>query len=126
MRALLLGSIVEHRSATDHPDVRDAERAIARLAAGTYGSCEGCGAAIALDLLLVTPHAQHCGQCRDVSLRAEGGGAHPTSERRTTTPYKQIVIATGAGTAAVLSAVDDLIVRSAPAPEAGGWGDSDS
>ena len=67
LRALLLGSIVEHRVATapteDHLTVHAAERALARLDAEVYGTCERCGDAMLLDVLLVTPHAQWCGWC---------------------------------------------------------------
>lgn len=67
LRALLLGSIVELRSASAPAggdlSLRARERALARLDAGGYGMCDGCGSAIPLGELLASPHAHRCGAC---------------------------------------------------------------
>jgi RNA polymerase-binding transcription factor DksA len=41
----------------------DVDAAIARIAAGTYGSCERCGQAVARDRLLARPTACTCISC---------------------------------------------------------------
>ena len=43
--------------------VEDLDHALARLDAGTYGTCEPCGAAIALERLEAIPHARLCVAC---------------------------------------------------------------
>ena len=43
--------------------VREAEHALERLEAGTYGSCEACGAAIPLERLLAIPETRRCVTC---------------------------------------------------------------
>ena len=67
LRALLLGSIVELRSVSMRSGgelaLRARERALTRLDAGVYGTCEGCGSPIPLDELLASPHAHRCGTC---------------------------------------------------------------
>lgn len=44
--------------------------ALARLAAGTYGTCERCGGPISLSRLRVIPSATHCEQCSAPSSTA--------------------------------------------------------
>jgi hypothetical protein len=41
-------------------EVDDVERALARLAEGTYGTCEVCGTRLGLDLLEEQPAARLC------------------------------------------------------------------
>lgn len=47
---------------------REAERALARLAAGTYGSCDSCGGAIPIERLEALPHTRLCVTCRGREL----------------------------------------------------------
>ena len=67
VRALLLASILEHRTgsrpAADDLVLAAAERALARLDTDAFGTCDACGSAIALDVLLVEPHTQRCSRC---------------------------------------------------------------
>ena len=39
------------------------DRALDRIAAGTYGSCRRCGGTIAADRLEARPEAEHCIHC---------------------------------------------------------------
>ncbi len=41
----------------------DTEEALARLAAGSFGRCEQCGAAIPAGLLTVLPETRYCARC---------------------------------------------------------------
>lgn len=43
--------------------VQQAEEALGRMAAGTYGACEACGAPIPLERLQVIPQARRCVAC---------------------------------------------------------------
>jgi len=40
------------------------EAALARMAAGTYGTCETCGQPIPLERLEVIPHTRYCPPCQ--------------------------------------------------------------
>jgi RNA polymerase-binding transcription factor DksA len=44
------------------------DRAETRLAEGTYGTCEQCGAAIPRERLLALPTARTCVQCRSTAV----------------------------------------------------------
>jgi RNA polymerase-binding protein DksA len=44
--------------------VEDLDHALARLDAGTYGSCEPCGAPIPFERLEAIPHARLCVACQ--------------------------------------------------------------
>lgn len=44
-------------------ELRRIDFAIARLDAGTFGSCEKCGGKIETARLEIVPHATQCGQC---------------------------------------------------------------
>lgn len=44
-------------------ELRQIERALERLEAGTYGVCETCGDRISEDRLRVVPYAIHCRSC---------------------------------------------------------------
>ncbi len=46
--------------ATIEAELDDVARALDRLDEGTYGTCEGCGAALADDVLAVSPAARWC------------------------------------------------------------------
>ena len=41
----------------------DVEEALARLTAGTFGSCEQCGSVIPAGLLAVAPESRYCPRC---------------------------------------------------------------
>lgn len=43
-------------------ELDDVAIALDRLDAGTYGTCEACGAALADEVLAATPAARFCGQ----------------------------------------------------------------
>jgi DnaK suppressor protein len=43
--------------------LRDVERALAKLDDGSYGTCDGCGAAIASERLEAIPWAVRCRSC---------------------------------------------------------------
>jgi DnaK suppressor protein len=45
------------------------EHALARLAAGGYGNCEGCGAAIPVERLEIFPSATTCVSCKQTRER---------------------------------------------------------
>jgi len=57
-RELLCRAIVARRK------LADVEEALARLAAGTFGSCEQCGSPIAAGLLAVIPERRYCPRCQ--------------------------------------------------------------
>jgi DnaK suppressor protein len=45
--------------------LREVEDALDRLAAGTYGVCEGCGALIKVQRLRVLPFSTYCVRCQE-------------------------------------------------------------
>jgi DnaK suppressor protein len=45
------------------------ERALARIAAGTYGECESCGQAVGKARLQVFPRATLCKDCKEKQER---------------------------------------------------------
>ncbi|HEY9108347.1 MAG TPA: TraR/DksA family transcriptional regulator [Roseateles sp.] len=50
--------------ARDLAELQDVEDALGRLAAGSYGDCAGCGAAIPAARLAVQPAARLCTACQ--------------------------------------------------------------
>jgi DnaK suppressor protein len=46
----------------------DVEEALARLAAGAFGRCEQCGAAIPAGLLTVVPETRYCPGCAEPTI----------------------------------------------------------
>jgi RNA polymerase-binding transcription factor DksA len=63
----------------------DTDEALARLAEGRYGRCEGCAAAIGARLLAAAPDARYCPRCRPVPfpLPPSGGtGRRPLADTR--------------------------------------------
>ena len=50
-------------------DIRDAARALQRMAEGTYGLCESCHQPIPLGRLRAVPDARYCTRCRPHSGR---------------------------------------------------------
>src|SRR5262250_479901 len=57
----------------------DTDEALARLASGRYGLCEGCAAAIPAWLLAGTPDARFCPRCQPPSLPAAKGAVWSTT-----------------------------------------------
>jgi RNA polymerase-binding transcription factor DksA len=53
----------------------DTEDALGRLAAGHFGLCEQCGAAIPASLLALTPETRYCPACDAGWLRERSPGA---------------------------------------------------
>jgi RNA polymerase-binding transcription factor len=49
----------------------DTEDALDRLAAGTFGECEQCGAPIPVDLLFAAPESRYCPDCATAGLRTD-------------------------------------------------------
>jgi DnaK suppressor protein len=49
-------------------NLRDVERAIAKMDAGTYGTCESCGKLIALERLEALPWAVLCIDCKQKGI----------------------------------------------------------
>src|SRR3990170_637600 len=46
--------------------LRDIEKALARVAGGTYGICEGCGEEISPNRLKAIPWAKYCLTCQEL------------------------------------------------------------
>jgi DnaK suppressor protein len=65
-RALQPGATPE-RSARfalqEHRELEEVEGALARIAAGRFGTCERCGGAIGRQRLRAVPEARHCLAC---------------------------------------------------------------
>jgi len=59
----------------------DTEEALARLAAGRFGTCEQCGRLIPIALLAATPETRYCPDCAADALATVHGGA-PVGHRR--------------------------------------------
>ena len=55
--------VAQRRSADLQETIGEIEAALARLDAGTYGSCEGCSAAIPEERLELRPFAGRCVAC---------------------------------------------------------------
>jgi RNA polymerase-binding transcription factor DksA len=62
LRQLLRRAVAARRALADTDD------ALARLASGRYGLCEGCAAAVPAWLLVVAPEARYCLRCRPKAL----------------------------------------------------------
>jgi len=48
---------------TARSELRQIEKALERLEAGTYGLCDGCGERIGVDRLRAVPYAVNCRSC---------------------------------------------------------------
>ena len=59
----------------ERQELYDIQAATARLATGTFGQCETCGAAIPLSRLRAVPWARHCLACQK---KEERSGLRPT------------------------------------------------
>lgn len=66
---LLERELVEAGAARAREAIDDIDHALERLALGTYGYCEACGAAIPFERLEAVPAARYCVSC---SRRPEG------------------------------------------------------
>ena len=62
-----------NRAVAARRELADVEEALARLAAGSFGACEQCGAQIPAGLLENIPEARYCADC-DIPR----GGTEPT------------------------------------------------
>lgn len=67
LRQLLRRAVAARRALADTDD------ALARLASGRYGICEGCTAAVPAWLLIVAPEARYCPRCRPKALARDSG-----------------------------------------------------
>ena len=67
------------RVAAARRKLADVEEALGRLTAGTFGSCEQCGAAIPVGLLTAAPQTRYCPRCDAPSPEA---GPPETAEVR--------------------------------------------
>jgi RNA polymerase-binding transcription factor len=54
--------------------LEDVNAALDRIAAGTFGQCEMCGAPIAEERLKAIPYTPHCLRCAKSSAAGEGEG----------------------------------------------------
>lgn len=61
----------------DVDELRAIEAALARLADGSYGTCEDCGDPIAYERLRAQPTATRCVQCQQVHERTFAGAREP-------------------------------------------------
>lgn len=55
-----------------HEQLDDVDRALARVASGTYAICEICGASVAAERLAARPTARNCIACANVSQPVSG------------------------------------------------------
>ena len=62
-----------NRAVAARRELADVEEALGRLAAGSFGACEQCGAQISAGLLANAPEARYCADC-DIPP----GGTEPT------------------------------------------------
>jgi RNA polymerase-binding transcription factor DksA len=62
--SVLERELAEAGAARARDAIQDIERALQRLDAGTYGSCQGCGSQIAIERLEAIPSARFCVACR--------------------------------------------------------------
>ena len=49
----------------------DTDDALDRLAAGTFGECEQCGAPIPVVVLFAAPESRYCPDCAEAALRTD-------------------------------------------------------
>ena len=76
LRQLLRRAVAARRALADTDD------ALARLASGRYGLCEGCVAALPAWLLVVAPEARYCLRCRPKALVRDSGPSSSTEAAR--------------------------------------------
>lgn len=68
----LVEGVLSRLEGREKHELDEIDAAQARLEAGTYGVCEGCGQTIPLTRLRAVPTARYCVACQ---TRAERGGA---------------------------------------------------
>ena len=75
--AMLLTDVANAEVARDAAELRDIVAAEARIAAGSYGTCIDCGAAIPFARLAAYPTAKRCLGCQQIreATRAPAGRA---------------------------------------------------
>ncbi len=61
--ALRRASTMWHQAVTEWRTLGEIEAALSRLAAGRFGWCQHCGAAIAVSRLTEIPQARYCAAC---------------------------------------------------------------
>lgn len=61
--SVLERELAEAGAARTRDAIGDIEHAVQRLAAGTYGACEGCGTSIPFERLEAIPSARFCVAC---------------------------------------------------------------
>jgi DnaK suppressor protein len=61
--SLLEREVAEATTLRAEDALAEVERALTRIDDGTYGSCESCGSAIAVERLEAIPHARQCVDC---------------------------------------------------------------
>src|SRR5437764_3766930 len=67
--------VTSHLAELEARELRQVERAIAKIKAGTYGVCEGCSAKIPVERLNALPYSTLCVKCqRDMESNAAWGG----------------------------------------------------
>jgi RNA polymerase-binding transcription factor len=59
------------RTVAARQQLADTEDALDRLAAGSFGECEQCGAPIPADLLFAAPESRYCPGCAAPVLRTD-------------------------------------------------------
>ena len=59
-----VGAILSRLEGQQKHELDEIEDAVARLASGTYGRCQGCGAAISPARLWAVLTARHCVECQ--------------------------------------------------------------
>ena len=76
--------VVRTQSSSRHSLLSEIDDAIRRLADGTYGECEDCGAAIARGRLKTIPYARRCITCqRDSAAKLTAARRSPRDKRAT-------------------------------------------
>lgn len=70
------------RTSAARRKLADVEEALARLAAGNFGCCEQCGAAIDAGLLAIIPERRYCPRCAVEPVPAQRHSSHPSSTCR--------------------------------------------
>lgn len=61
--SILEREVAETSAASAEAAIADAEEALERIEAGTYGICEKCGSPIPVERLEALPHARNCATC---------------------------------------------------------------
>ena len=73
----LLSDVTQAEVARDVAEVRDIHAAETRIAAGRYGVCIDCGAAIGYPRLQAYPTAKRCLHCQALREKTRASAPHP-------------------------------------------------